>query len=124
MSTELPDRSERERRVAEVLAEYFAAVESGRAPDRQPVLAAHPDLAAELAEYFAEQDRFARLVEPLRPVAAGAETTASAGASTSAAPAGHGPTRLADPGTTRPTGPGSATTVPTSGGPSHPLGST
>src|SRR3954452_20067121 len=77
MSLEPVDSSDRERRVADVLAEYFAAVESGEGTDRQAVLAAHPELAAELAEYFEQQDRFARLVEPLRPVAAGVDTTAT-----------------------------------------------
>src|SRR3954453_1609316 len=77
MNSEHDDSSERERHVADALADYFAAVESGEGPDRQAVLAAHPELAAELAEYFEQQDRFARLVEPLRPVAAGADTTAT-----------------------------------------------
>src|SRR5262245_22593143 len=81
MPLEPEDSNEQRRRVADVLAEYYAAVEAGEAPDQQAVMAQHPDLAAELAEYFEAQDRFARLVEPVRSVVVGAETTAPAQAS-------------------------------------------
>ena len=66
MTSETGDSSERECRLHEVLGAYFEAVEAGRAPGREELVARHPDLAADLDEFFAEQDRFHRLVEPLR----------------------------------------------------------
>jgi hypothetical protein len=42
-------------RLGEILGAYFVAVEEGRAPSRQDLLAQHPDLASELAEYFAQR---------------------------------------------------------------------
>jgi len=53
-------------RLGEILGAYFVAVEEGRAPSRHDLLAQYPDLAGELAEYFAEQDRLDRMVAPMR----------------------------------------------------------
>ena len=60
------DVPDRERRLYEVLGAYFAGLQAGRLPDRRELLAHHPDLADSLVEFFAEQDRFHRAVEPLR----------------------------------------------------------
>jgi WD40 repeat protein/serine/threonine protein kinase len=49
-----------------VLAEYLRAVEAGKPPDRKELLARHPDLAAELQEFFANRDSISRLATPLR----------------------------------------------------------
>jgi tetratricopeptide (TPR) repeat protein/tRNA A-37 threonylcarbamoyl transferase component Bud32 len=61
---------DRERRLYEVLADYFAAVEAGRAPDRAEWLARYPDWADEIVAFLEEQDRLLKLTEPFRPAAA------------------------------------------------------
>src|SRR5438105_2966058 len=60
------DSPQREERLGEVVFACLKAVESGQPLDRQEVLDRHPDLAAELAEFFADEDRVKRLALPLR----------------------------------------------------------
>jgi WD40 repeat protein len=57
---------EQEERLDEVIAEYVLAVEAGQAPDQSELLSRHPDLAADLAAYFADRDRVERWARPLR----------------------------------------------------------
>jgi WD40 repeat protein/tRNA A-37 threonylcarbamoyl transferase component Bud32 len=62
--------ADRETRVDEIVAEYLREAETGRAPDRQRLLACNPDLADDLAAFFADRDRIERWARPFREGAA------------------------------------------------------
>ncbi len=70
-----PDR-ERERQLFAILADYFEAVEAGKAPDRTEWLARYPEWAEDIARFLDDQDRLLRLTEPLRPIAAASADSA------------------------------------------------
>jgi WD40 repeat protein/serine/threonine protein kinase len=61
---------ERERRLHEVLGAYFEAIEAGRAPRPQDLIAQNADLADDLASFFASNERFQRFLEPLQATVA------------------------------------------------------
>src|SRR5262249_29781877 len=69
MASEHSDVSERGHLLDEVLGCYFEALAAGRAPDRQELLARHADLAADLADFFADQEVVDRWTVSLRPIA-------------------------------------------------------
>src|SRR4051794_22031376 len=52
-------------RLDEIIADFLDAQEHGCAPAREELLAAHPDLAGELAEFLRDQDRVDAVVAPL-----------------------------------------------------------
>jgi eukaryotic-like serine/threonine-protein kinase len=57
--------SQRERRLLEVIAAYYESAGSGTEPDRRDWLERHPDLASELSDFFAGQDRLYQLAGPV-----------------------------------------------------------
>jgi WD40 repeat protein len=92
----------REQRLNEIMAAYFEAAEAGQAPDRDEILALHPELAAELRAFFADHDRLNRLAQPLRAavIEAGDEATTAGGSetTTSASAGGEVETGTTAPG--------------------------
>ena len=69
MDTTQPEPPDREQRLNALLAAYLEAAQAGRPPDREQWLEQHPEFAAELRAFLADQDRFARLAEPIRAAA-------------------------------------------------------
>ena len=60
------DDSSREHQVDQVIATYLRAVDAGEAPCPLEVIANHPDVASELADFFISREQFAQLAEPLQ----------------------------------------------------------
>jgi WD40 repeat protein/tRNA A-37 threonylcarbamoyl transferase component Bud32 len=54
----------REDRLHAILADYLEAVEAGAPPDRAELLRREPELAVELADFFANEDHLARMAWP------------------------------------------------------------
>src|SRR5438046_1956192 len=66
MNTDQAEASERDQRLDEVIAEYLHDLADGSAPDREVILARHPDLADDLAAFFADGDAIDCWAKPLR----------------------------------------------------------
>src|SRR5262249_28945576 len=66
MNTPHSEKSERERRLDELVTAYLKAVEAGERPNRQEWLARHPELADELAAFFDAQEQLDQLAGSLR----------------------------------------------------------
>lgn len=56
----------------EVIAAYLKAVETGAAQNPRSLIAQYPAFAKELSDFFADQQGFQRLAEPIRAAVAGA----------------------------------------------------
>ncbi len=78
MASSSSEPSPRDQRVNEIIAAYLEAVDAGQTPDRQAILACHPDLADELAAFFADQDQFKHRAAPLGPALPGPPVHADA----------------------------------------------
>jgi WD40 repeat protein len=66
MASAQTDEWGQDRRLDEVLAAYMEEVEAGLRPDRRAWVARYPELAAELALFFANLDHLGLLADPLR----------------------------------------------------------
>ena len=62
--TRTGDEANRDAELESVIAEYIRACDAGHEPDRQPILEQHPDLAADLRDFFANRDQMNRLARP------------------------------------------------------------
>jgi serine/threonine-protein kinase len=69
MDPQQTDASEPDERLVDVIAAYLQAEGAGASPDRRALLARHADLALDLSEFFAAQDRVRQVVGPLHPIA-------------------------------------------------------
>jgi serine/threonine protein kinase len=63
MASQIPSSTERDQRLNEVLAAYVDVIDAGQTVDRQEWLRLYPDLAAELAQFFANRDQLKPLAE-------------------------------------------------------------
>ena len=70
MSHETDSVSPREQRLHEIVAGFLQAVDAGLTPDRERLLALHPDLADSLRTFFADHDRMKQAAAPLPPTEA------------------------------------------------------
>jgi hypothetical protein len=55
----------------EVIETYLKAAQAGAAPSREELVARYPGLEKQLADFFAAQEQFQRLAEPVRQVVTG-----------------------------------------------------
>ena len=58
-------------RLNQIIAAYLEAVEAGESPDRQELLARHPDLTEELEAFFVDHDKMKALAEEEPPAGRG-----------------------------------------------------
>src|SRR5438045_847226 len=66
MHPERNGAADRQALLAEAVADYVDAADGGQAPDHRAWLARYPELAEELAEFFAGFDYIDSLAKPLR----------------------------------------------------------
>src|SRR5262245_49006799 len=69
MTSEKPSPSDPSDRLCEAIVSFEAARDSGRNPDPKQWLAKYPEVARELAEYFANAQNLVSAAGPLLPAA-------------------------------------------------------
>jgi eukaryotic-like serine/threonine-protein kinase len=74
MTEDTSGESGREQKLHAVLAAYYEATERGDDPDRRILFDRHPNLAVELADFFAVQDEIHHMAVPLRAVVSDGRT--------------------------------------------------
>jgi WD40 repeat protein len=67
MAPESQNLPEREQRVNAAIAAYLEAVDAGKPPDRKEFLNRHPELAADLEAFFADEDKMDRMARSVAP---------------------------------------------------------
>jgi WD40 repeat protein/tRNA A-37 threonylcarbamoyl transferase component Bud32 len=91
--------SDRDERLDEAVTRYLEAAEAGRAPDHRTWLDRYPDLADDLAEFFADLDHLDSLTAPLRQAAGlGVPTARPEETPTDADGRAEGPPRIPEGG--------------------------
>jgi WD40 repeat protein/tRNA A-37 threonylcarbamoyl transferase component Bud32 len=85
-----------EKRVEEVLAVYLEAARRGQAPDRSELLTRHPDLAADLEDFFSDHDLVRDMAEPLRTVVVAEQAPSPRATDTATLPSDELPDRFGD----------------------------
>jgi hypothetical protein len=80
MAVEKANTGDHEGLLDQVLGSYLEALDAGKAPKREELLARHPELAEELAVFFTDQDKISSLTAGLRQTLqpADADTTVDA----------------------------------------------
>ena len=68
MKIQQADQSKHEETLDELIAGYLAALEAGQPVACADLIAQHPDFAAEICQFIADQDRFDCAMAPLREV--------------------------------------------------------
>src|SRR5262245_22436247 len=93
-----PEASQARRESASaVIAAYLEATDAGQAPDRQELLARHPELAEELHTFFAAHDAMTPLAQPFLQAASDTLSVPPEGLTTP--PEATSPASTATPGT-------------------------
>jgi WD40 repeat protein/tRNA A-37 threonylcarbamoyl transferase component Bud32 len=93
MPPEPTDSVARDQRLQEVLHAYLQALDAGQTPDRTELLRQHPELAADLAAFFADQDRVDHCARADRPTGPAGLDAATQPPRESAADSGLGKVR-------------------------------